>query len=96
MGALRNLEKQAERAVEAVDVKGPTFLPYLLSKGPKSPRELLTLALKERDKRLVRSYRDWRKRLLADLTNGRVRKATHDELTAIANEVQREAAATPR
>jgi hypothetical protein len=91
MRTLRRVEKDTDGAVEAVDLSAPTFLPYLLSKGPKSPQELLAIALKERDKGLVGSYRDWRKRLLADLASGRIRSKTRHELTAIADEVQRKA-----
>jgi hypothetical protein len=89
MRALRRVEKDTGGAVEAVDLAGPTFLPYLLSKGARSPRELLEVALKERQKGLVGSYREWRQRLLADLAEGRIRSRTRRELTAIADEVQR-------
>ena len=48
-------------------------------------------ALKERRGGLARSYRDWRKGMLADLADGRVRASTKRELQAIADEVQRKA-----
>jgi hypothetical protein len=91
MRRLRRVERDTEGAVEAADVKGPTFLPYLLSKEPRSPQDLLRLALRERRGGLVRSYRDWRRRLLSDLADGRVRRSTQRDLKAITEEVQRRA-----
>jgi hypothetical protein len=72
-------------------LNAPTFLPYLLAQEPRSPRHLLQLALRQRRSSLVRSYRDWRLRLLSDLANGRVRQSTRKELQAIAVETQRQA-----
>jgi hypothetical protein len=91
MRTLRRIEQDTDGAVEAVDLSAPTFLPYLLSKEPRSPRDLLRLALAERRGSLVRSYREWRLRLLSDLADGRVRGSTQAELKAIANEIQRKA-----
>jgi hypothetical protein len=91
MRTLRRVERDTNGSVEAVDLKIPTFLPYLLAKEPRSPRHLLQLALRERRGGLVRSYRDWRMRLLSDLANGRVRQSTKRELQAIASETQRNA-----
>jgi hypothetical protein len=83
--------EDAMDGVEAINLRAPTFLPLLLAKRPKSPRHLLQLALKERRGGLVHSYRDWRKQLLADLADGRVRASTKRDLQAIAEEVQRKA-----
>ena len=91
MRALRRVERHTEGAVEALDIRAPTFLPYLLAKEPRSPRDLLRLALRERRGGLVRSYRDWRRRLLADLGGGRLRQSTRNELRIIADEIQRKA-----
>jgi hypothetical protein len=91
MRTLRRVERDTDGAIEAVDVRAPTFLPYLLSKDPRSPRELLRLALRERRGGLVRSYRDWRQRLLSDLADGRVRQSTRRDLRSIAEEIQRKA-----
>jgi hypothetical protein len=91
MRTLRRIERDTEGAVEAIDVKAPTFLPYLLAKEPRSPRDLLRLALRERRGGLLRSYRDWRARVLSDLADGRVRRSTQNELKAIAAEIQRKA-----
>jgi hypothetical protein len=91
MRTLRRVERDTDGAVEAVDVKAPTFLPYLLAKEPRSPRDLLRLALRERRSGLVRSYREWRLRLLSDLADGRVRRSTQKELRGITAEIQRNA-----
>ncbi|MGH2747985.1 MAG: hypothetical protein ACRDKB_08690 [Actinomycetota bacterium] len=91
MRTLRRIERDTEGAIQAVDVQAPTFLPYLLSKDPSSPRDLLRMALRERRGGLVRSYRDWRQRLLADLAKGRLRRSTRNELGAIADEIRRSA-----
>jgi hypothetical protein len=91
MRTLRRVERDTNGAVEAADLTAPTFLPYLLAMEPQTPRDLLQLALRERQGSLVRSYRDWRMRLLSDLANGRVRQSTKNELKAIASEAQRRA-----
>jgi hypothetical protein len=89
MRSLRHVEEATAGAVAAVEVKAPTFLPYLLSREPKNPGELIRLALKERESRTVRSYREWRRELLADLADGRVRTKTRRDLRVIADEIQR-------
>jgi hypothetical protein len=76
-------------ALRRVEVNAPTFLPYLLSQEPGNPGELIRLALKERESRTVRSYREWRRELLADLADGRVRTKTRKDLRIIADEIQR-------
>jgi hypothetical protein len=86
---LRRVEAASDGAVNAVEVKAPTFLPYLLSKEPRSPGELIRLALEEREGRTVRAYREFRGELLADLANGRVRTKTRRDLRILADEVQR-------
>jgi hypothetical protein len=91
MRTLRRVERDTNGAIEAVDLNAPTFLPYLLVQKPQSPRHLLQLALRQRRSGLVRSYRDWRLRLLSDLADGRVRQSTRRELQAIAAETQRKA-----
>jgi hypothetical protein len=91
MRTLHRVEKDTDGAVESVDLRAPTFLPYLLSKQPETPRRLLELALKERRGGLVRSYREWRQRLLADLADGRITRKTRRELAAMAAELQRQA-----
>jgi len=87
--SLRRVEEATDGAVAAVEVKAPTFLPYLLSQEPRNPGELIRLALKERESRTVRSYRQWRRELLADLADGRVRTKTRRDLRIIADEIQR-------
>jgi hypothetical protein len=86
---LRRVEAATDGAVAAVEVKAPTFLPYLLSQDPKSPGELMRPALKERKSLTVRSYREWRRELLADLADGRVRTKTRRDLRVISDEIQR-------
>lgn len=44
----------------------PSFLPYLLSKDPQSPDELLRSALTLRENDAVKDYRIWRNSLIAD------------------------------
>lgn len=89
LSSLRRVEAATDGAVAAVEVKAPTFLPYLLSREPRSPGELIRLALKERESRTTRSYREWRRELLADLADGRVRTKTRRDLRVIADEIQR-------
>ncbi|TCC53451.1 hypothetical protein E0H75_07105 [Kribbella capetownensis] len=72
-----------------MDIKAPTFLPYLLSKEPRTPVELIRIALRERDKRPVSNYREWRQALLADLAGGRIRARTRRDLQPISTEIQR-------
>jgi hypothetical protein len=91
MRTLRRVERNTEGAIEAIDVRAPTFVPYLLAQDPSSPRDLLRLALRERRGSLVRSYRDWRQDLLADLAGGRIRHSTRQDLRLIAEDVQRKA-----
>jgi hypothetical protein len=87
--SLRRVEEATDGAVATVEVKAPTFLPYLLSKEPRNPGELIRLALKDRESRTVRSYREWRRELIADLADGRVRTKTRRDLRVIADEIQR-------
>jgi hypothetical protein len=89
LGGLRRVEDAADGAVAAVELKAPTFLPYLLSREPRNPGELMRLALKEREGGTVRSYREWRRELLADLADGRVRTRTRRDLRVIADEIHR-------
>ena len=63
--------------------RAPTFLPYLLSKGPKSPRDLLRIALEERGSGEVRSYRELLARVRAELAAGQISRETRDELGAL-------------
>jgi hypothetical protein len=87
--SLRRVEDATDGAVAAVEVEAPTFLPYLLLREPRNPGELIRLAMKERESRTVRSYREWRRELLADLADGRVRTKTRRDLRVIADEIQR-------
>jgi len=83
------VEQASGGDIAAVEVTAPTFLPYLLAKDPRTPGELIRTALRERESRQVANYRDWRRELLADLADGRVRPRTRRDLTVIAREIQR-------
>jgi hypothetical protein len=81
---LRTVESRPQSGIRGAEVpRAPTFLPYLLSKQPDSPRALLRLALKMRTSDEVVAYR----RLLADvrgeLALGQISKETRDELGAL-------------
>lgn len=95
MDTLRGVEQARDGLIASVDVKTPTFLPYLLAKEPRSPAELIRMALIERDRSPVSQYRQWRQGLLADLANGRVRGRTKRDLEAIAREIQRKTNGDP-
>jgi hypothetical protein len=89
MSTLRKVEQASGGDIAAVEVTAPTFLPYLLAKEPRTPGELIRTALRERESRQVANYREWRRGLLADLADGRVRPRTRRDLTVIAREIQR-------
>jgi hypothetical protein len=48
----------------------PSFLPYLIDQKPRTPGELLRLALAQRTDRDVLAYRRWRQELSDDLARG--------------------------
>jgi hypothetical protein len=69
----------------------PPFLPYLLSKNPKCPADLLGQALEMRKTGMIKDYRDWRKGLIDDWREkGVIRAQYRKELAAIARRVKRE------
>lgn len=67
----------------------PSFLPYLLTKDPVSPQQLVRDALKLRGAGAVKDYRAWRKDLGEDLAKGRTAREKAAEVTAIAEETDR-------
>jgi hypothetical protein len=48
----------------------PSFLPYLLEQHPRTPGDLLRLAVEQRADRDVRAYRQWRQELADELARG--------------------------
>lgn len=96
-GRLRTLEQDGRSGIGGDEVnRAPTFLPYLLSKDPKSPQDLLRIALKERKSRDVLSYRELLARVRADLGNGRITKKTRDEIGGLADIIARKLAPKQR
>ena len=70
---LRTVESNPQSGIRGDEVqRAPTFLPYLLSKGPRSPRDLLRIALEERGSGEVRSYRELLARVRAELAAGQI------------------------
>lgn len=81
---LRTVESNPQSGIRGDEVqRAPTFLPYLLSKGPRSPRDLLRIALEERGSGEVRSYRELLARVRAELAAGQISRETRDELGAL-------------
>jgi hypothetical protein len=67
----------------------PPFLPYLLSKGPKTPSDLLSEAFKLRTEGMVRDYRDFRNQLLREWRDeGRIRNDYRKQFASIAKMIQ--------
>jgi hypothetical protein len=64
----------------------------VLRRGARVATDLAAIAVGRSDRGgLVRSYREWRQRLLADLADGRITRKTRRELAAMAAELQRQA-----
>jgi hypothetical protein len=61
----------------------PSFLPYLIEQGPRTPQELLALALAQRTDRNVVAYRRWRQELADDLARGGNALQRREEFEAI-------------
>jgi hypothetical protein len=76
----------------SVELDGlPPFLPYLLSKEPTCPADLLTEALKLRKLGMIADYRDWRNGLIRDWREkGVIRAQYRKELVTIARSVRKE------
>jgi len=69
----------------------PSFLPYLLSKGPSCPADVLREALKLRNLGMIKDYRDWRNGLIRDWREkGLIRAQCRKELAAIGRSVRKE------
>lgn len=68
----------------------PPFLPYLLSKDPKSPDELLSHAVALRKTGMVKDYRNWRSGLIHEWRQkGVIRAKYQQELSDIAVKVKK-------
>jgi hypothetical protein len=65
----------------------PTFLPYLLNADDKTPRALLTRALKLRKSGAVADYRSWRRKVNQNLKRGKVPNRLQRELRQITADV---------
>jgi hypothetical protein len=83
----RHGEANAPVAAEQLPA-GPAFLPLMLREDPKSPRELLDLALTIRSTKPVEAYRAWRNRLGAELHKGREPADWRKEEQALLADVQ--------
>jgi hypothetical protein len=69
----------------------PPFLPYLLSKDPKTPSDLLSEAAALRKTGMVKDYRDWRNGLIREWREkGVIRAQYRRELSSIAQKVKKE------
>lgn len=81
-GELTSLARRGSRSEDWPS--SPTFLPMLLSQNPKSPRELLAMAISLRNQPVVGEYRDWRLAALKEYAQtGRVRESLQRELAGI-------------
>ena len=83
------IERQLSDGIKTRSITTPVTLPYLLSRGPSSPDELLRLALVERKRSPFVDLRDWRREVLSDFTRGVLRTKTRKELMRIRNEIER-------
>ena len=61
----------------------PSFLPYLIEQHPRTPADLLRLALEQRADRDVRAYRQWRQELTDALARGENALAKRAEVDGI-------------
>jgi hypothetical protein len=69
----------------------PPFLPYLLSKDPKTPNHLLSEAAALRKTAMVQDYRDWRNGLIREWREkGVIRAQYRKELSSIAQNLKKE------
>lgn len=68
----------------------PTFLPLLLRYKPKTPRELLELALKWRDKHSVNTFREWYRNMEIEVHRHYVPRKIQRELDQLRKELSRE------
>jgi hypothetical protein len=69
----------------------PSFLPYLLSKDPQSPNELLRTALALRKNNAVKDYCAWRKQLVEDWRDkGKIDRPNERAIQQITQAVLRE------
>jgi hypothetical protein len=70
---LRELSRHPEaHAIDAVVEipETPTFVPHLLRLNPESPKDMLRIALEQRNTGPVLAYRTWRRRLERDAARG--------------------------
>jgi hypothetical protein len=83
------------RASSMAELHGlPPFLPYLLSRNPKTPIDLLAKAVALRKTGMVEDYRNWRNGLIRDWREkGIIRAQYRRELSRIAQKIQKEFAA---
>lgn len=71
----------------------PPVLPFLLSKDPDTPDDLLRLGLALRKKGAMRDYRAWRKQLVDDWRDkGRIDRSNERVIRKIVDRIQRELA----
>jgi hypothetical protein len=69
----------------------PSFLPFLLSRAPASPDQLLRSALSLRGSGAVSDYRSWRRQLIDDWRDeGKIDRANEKKIREITRAVRRE------
>ncbi len=73
----------------SVELEQPSFLPYLLSRGVKSPIELFERAVELRDNRSVRNYSKWLHDARLKLSGGRLTTANEREIRRAGRAVER-------